>query len=95
MVEEKHVTITFRAKNQVTLPAEVSKAAHLVEGDPIEVELVSEGILLRPKKLIDASQAWFWAPRWQEGEREASEDIAAGRMTQFDSDEDFLASLED
>ncbi len=28
---------------------------------------------------IDPDQAWFWTPEWQEKEREADGDIAAGR----------------
>ncbi len=44
---------------------------------------------------IDPEQAWFWTPEWQEGEREADEDIAAGRVTRYDSDEEFLKYLED
>jgi AbrB family looped-hinge helix DNA binding protein len=51
---------TLRAKGQLTLPEEIRKAAHLVEGDMLEAELIDEGILLRPQKAIDASQAWFW-----------------------------------
>jgi len=34
-----------------------------------------------PKKLIDADQAWFWTRDWQTGEREAEEDIRAGRVS--------------
>ncbi len=41
-----------------------------------------------------ADQAWFWTPEWQEGEREADADIAAGRTTYFDSTEEFLAALD-
>jgi antitoxin PrlF len=84
---------TLRAKNQITLPAEISKAAHLAEGDPIEIRLVDEGILLLPKKIVDAGQAWFWTSAWQSGERTASEDIALGRVEHFESDEDFLSSF--
>jgi AbrB family looped-hinge helix DNA binding protein len=91
-VRKGHVT-TVRAKGQVTIPAAVREAARLEEGDPVEVELVEDGILLRPMKLIDASQAWFWTPEWQAMEREADEDIAAGRVTRFESDEEFLAAL--
>ncbi len=40
--------------------------------------MTSEGILLRPKKVIDATQAWFWTPEWQAGEREADQEYAAG-----------------
>ena len=84
----------LRRKNQLTLPAELAKAAHLEEGDPIEVRLVKGGILLKPKKLVDADQAWFWTSTWQEGERRASEDIAKGRLERFESDDDFLDSFD-
>ena len=32
----------------------------------------------------DPSQTWFWTPKWQQMEREANEDIAAGREKTFD-----------
>jgi AbrB family looped-hinge helix DNA binding protein len=82
-----------RSKGQITLPREVREAAHLEEGDPVEIEVVDEGILLRPKKVIDSTQAWFWTPSWQRGEAEAETDIAAGRVSIFKSDDEFLASL--
>jgi len=41
----------------------------------------------------DPSQAWFWTPEWQEGEREADEDIAAGCTFRQNSTEEFLAFL--
>lgn len=84
-----------RAKGQVTIPREIRERAHLEEGDPVEVEMVPEGILLKPQKVIDATQAWFWTPGWQPGEREASLDIAEGRVEVFHSDADFLDSLDD
>ncbi len=85
--------MTLRAKGQLTLPDEIRKAAHLTEGDLLEAELTDEGILLRPKKIIDATQRWFWSAEWQNGEREADEDLAAGRIEVFDSSDEFLAAL--
>lgn len=84
---------TIRRKGQITVPREVREAAHLAEGDIVEFELTDEGILLRPKKLIDSTQAWFWTRIWQEGEAAASADIEAGRTTVHRSTEDFLAAL--
>ena len=78
----------------MTIPREIREAAHLEEGDPVDVEITPEGILLRPQKVIDATQAWFWTPEWQEGERQASADIREGRVETHDTDEDFLASFE-
>jgi len=88
-------TIIIRGKGQLTIPAEIRAAAHLEEGDPLEVELVPEGILLRPRKVIDATQAWFWTAAWQAGEREAADDLAAGRGRVFESADEFLESLDD
>ncbi len=44
--------------------------------------------------LPDPEDAWFGAPEWQEKEQAADADIAAGRVTTYASDEEFLASLE-
>lgn len=42
----------------------------------------------------DPSQAWFWTPEWQAGEQEATADIAAGRTTFYDSEDEFFAALD-
>jgi len=44
--------------------------------------------------MIDKSQAYFWSKEWQEAEREASEDIKAGRVKVFDSVEKLIEDLE-
>jgi AbrB family looped-hinge helix DNA binding protein len=85
--------MTLRAKGQLTLPEEIRAAAHLEEGDLLDAELTSDGILLRPRKLIDATQAWFWTPEWQSGEREAETDLAAGRVETFDSGDELVRAL--
>jgi antitoxin PrlF len=84
---------TLRAKGQLTLPEEIRASARLEEGDLLEAEVTEEGILLRPQKVIDATQAWFWTAEWQRGEREADADLAAGRGEVFDTAEDFLDAL--
>jgi len=85
--------MTMRAKGQLTLPEDIRKAAHLVEGDLLEVEVTADGILLRPQKVIDASQAWYWTPEWQHGEAEADAEEAAGLGEAFESSEEFLDAL--
>jgi AbrB family looped-hinge helix DNA binding protein len=84
---------TLRAKGQLTLPEEIRAEAHLEEGDLLDAVITAEGILLRPQKVIDATQAWFWTKEWQAGEREADADLAAGRMETFESDEAFIKAL--
>lgn len=85
--------LTVRKNAQITLPAGIRKKAHIEEGDILEAEVRGDEIVLKPKKLIDKSQAWFWTEEWQKGEREADEDIAAGRVKTFDNVEDFVKDL--
>ncbi len=49
--------------------------------------------LLKPAKLMDPSQAYFWTQEWQEGEREAQEDIRKGRITGFKSVKKLMRDL--
>ncbi len=79
---------------QITLPAAVRKELGIEEGDLVEIEVEDERAILMPKKLVDKSQAYFWTRKWQEGEREADEDIKAGRVKTFDSVEELISDLE-
>jgi hypothetical protein len=42
-------------------------------------------ILLRPHKVIDSTQAWFWSPEWQLAGREAFADLVAGRSAIYET----------
>jgi len=66
---------------QVSIPKEIRDKIRIEQGDFIEVSERDGEIVMTPKKLIDADQAWFWTPEWQRSEREADEDIKAGRVS--------------
>lgn len=91
-VGKGHVT-TVRAKGQVTIPADIRQSARLEVGDPVAFEVVEGGILLRPMKIVDASQAWFWTAAWQAGERQAESELEGGLGERFDSDEELFEAL--
>ena len=80
---------------QVTLPASVRRELGIKEGDLIEVVVEDEKAVLIPKRIVDKSQAYFWTKEWQEAEREASADIAAGRVKTFDSAEELVKELDE
>lgn len=85
--------LTVRKNSQITLPASIRRKAHVEEGDLLEAEVRGDEIILRPKKLIDKSQAWFWTEEWQKAEKEAQDDIDHGRVKEFDNVEDLIAHL--
>ena len=80
---------------QVTLPKEIRTKTNMQPGDFVEVGLDEEGhIILTPKKLVDASQAYFWTEEWQKGERKADEDIKSGRVKRFRSASEAIKYLQ-
>jgi antitoxin PrlF len=86
---------TLREKGQLTLPASVREALRVEAGDEIEFAVVANGeVVMRGLKMIPADQAWFWSESWKRGEREASADIAAGRVETFTDSESFFDFIE-
>jgi SAM-dependent methyltransferase len=49
---------------------------------------------LHPLAAVPADQAWFWTERWQEMERDADADVAAGRVTNDDTVEELFRAFE-
>lgn len=85
--------VPIRKRGQLTLPASARKKFNIDEGDVMEAEMTSEGILLKPKKLIDASQTWFWSKEWQAGEKEAEYDIKKGRVKKYEDVDELIDNL--
>lgn len=89
------VTLTKVTRNgQITLPAPARRALRVAEGDYVQVRVTADSIVLTPKKLVDKSQTFFWSPEWQAAEREASEDIVAGRVRAAQDVDDLIAQLD-
>jgi antitoxin PrlF len=87
--------LQIRDNGQITLPTSIRRKTNLKSGDMVEVHVESDGsIRLTPQVAIDRSQAYFWTNRWQEGERQAEEDIRAGRVQKFEHVDDLVADLE-
>ena len=49
--------VTVKPKFQVTIPAKLRRGIDLREGDIMEATLVDDGILLRPKEVVDRNAA--------------------------------------
>lgn len=47
------MTATLREKGQVTIPAEIRRAAGLREGALLEFDVVAGGVLVRPALVVD------------------------------------------
>jgi len=88
------LTYTKVTRNgQITLPVSVRRKLGIEEGDLVEIEVVDEKAVLMPKRLVDKSQAYFWTKKWQEAEKEADQDLKAGRVKAFDSADELIKDL--
>ena len=87
--------VKLQKNKNITLPTWLIRRFRMEPGDYLRIEQTAEGVVLRPARLIDPSQAYSWTEEWQAGEREAQADIAAGRTAEFDDVAALIADLED
>lgn len=91
--EPRRPSSVLRDKGVVTIPQAIREQLDLATGDELLITVEDGRIVLAPATLVPRDQAWFWTQEWQA--REAEADKAAGRVEQFASDEDFLASFKE
>ena len=71
----------IREKAQLTIPRDVVKALNLKAGDPIDVSIENDSIVIKPVLVIPREQAWFHTKAWQQGEKKADADVKLGKIT--------------
>jgi len=92
MAERVH-SVRLTQRGTLTLPKSLRE--RLPDETIFLVTERDDGVIeLRPRILIDPSQAWFWSKKWQQMEREADEAIARGDVYQFDDADEFLEFLD-
>jgi len=88
--------INVHPRGTVALPVDLRRRLHLDQQDS-QIKLIEHDdgrVELVPVVTVPADQAWFWAERWQQMEREADADIAAGRLTVVDGADELIAHLD-
>ena len=85
--------VKIQKNKNITLPLWLIRRFHVEVGDFVRLQETKEGVLIKPAKLVDPSQAYFWTQEWQEGERDAEEDIRKGRVKKFKSVKDLMEDL--
>jgi antitoxin (DNA-binding transcriptional repressor) of toxin-antitoxin stability system len=83
--EVQEMTTTEARKH---LPELVNMAAY----GHVTTVLIRDG--RRLARIVPEEDAWIYSPAWQEKLREAEADLAAGRVRQFEDDDEFLGHLD-
>ena len=62
-------------QGQIRIPKKIMAMLGIEKGDYVEVDVEERNIVLKPRKLIDPSQGWYWTKEWQEMEARVDEEI--------------------
>ncbi len=62
-------------QGQIRLPKQIMITLGIDTGDYVEVDVEENNIILKPRKLIDPSQGWYWTREWQEAEAHVDEEL--------------------
>ena len=68
-------------QGQIRIPKKVMQTLNIEKGDYVEVDIVQGQIILKPRKLIDPNQGWYWTKEWQKMEAEVDEEIEKNRLS--------------
>ena len=79
---------------QVTIPAEIRKALSIRIGTLVDFVVEKGALVMRPKKLVDEDQAWFWTKEWQKSEKEVEKAVRTGQVLKFDNVEQMRKHFE-
>lgn len=85
--------LKVQKNKNITLPTWLMRLFHVGAGDYIRLEETKTGVVLKPAKLIDPSQAYFWTKEWQAAEREVDEEIRKGRVKKSKSVKQLIEDL--
>ena len=80
-------------QGQIRIPKKIMEKYGIQKGDYLEVDAMKGQIVLKPRKLIDPTQGWYWTEEWQQMEKEADEDLTDGRYRDFEALEGLLKDL--
>ncbi len=68
---------------QVTIPADIRKVLSIKMGTLMDFVVEKGALIMRPKKLVDEDQAWFWSKEWQASEKETERSLKKGQVISF------------
>ena len=83
-------------QGQIRIPKKILTDLGIENGDYVEVDVEERQIVLKPRKLIDPSQGWYWTKEWQKMEDDVDKEIQKNQLSaKFESAEEGLKWLKD
>ncbi len=81
-------------QGQIRIPKKIMKILKIMPGDYVEVDVANGNAVLKPRKLIDPGQSWYWTRQWQKDEAEVDAELEKNKVSPtFQTAEDGLKWL--
>lgn len=68
-------------QGQIRIPKKIMTTLKIQPGDYVEVDIDDGNAVLKPRKLIDPTQGWYWTREWQEDEAEVDQELKNGQLS--------------
>jgi len=90
------VIMKISPQGQIRLPKKIMMTLGIDKGDYVEVEVEERQIVLKPRKLIDPAQGWYWTREWQQMETDVDAQVRENHLSpEFKSAEEGLKWLKE
>ncbi len=86
--------VKLQKNKNVTLPTWVIQRFHVGPGDFLRLQETREGVLMKPGRMIDPSQAYFWTKGWQQEELKVERERQRGKVKRFRSMKELVRDLD-
>ena len=68
-------------QGQIRIPKHIMTTLGVERGDYLELDVEDRQIVLKPRKLIDPFQGWYWTKEWQAMETDVDKEIDNNRLS--------------
>jgi len=68
-------------QGQIRIPKKIMQTLGIDKGDYVQVDVEEGNVVLKPRKLIDPSQGWYWTKEWQKMEADVDKEIEKDQLS--------------
>ena len=68
-------------QGQIRIPNKIMITLGIEKGDYVQVDVEESHIVLKPRKLIDPYQGWYWTKEWQKMEAGVDYEIEEDQLS--------------
>ena len=83
-------------QRQIRIPKKLMQMLSIEIGDFVEIDIQDHEIVLKPRKLIDPAQGWYWTKEWQHMESKVDEQLENDELSaKFENPKDAIQWLQE